>query len=92
MEQYQKFPSDEIGSPRVDLQDAIASPTPMLPPVFARSMTPPTGNSPPLDTPLLPPTSCATPTAAPAADQPKVLASHMPSLNVVKNEEGESGG
>ena len=47
MEQYQKFSSDEIGSPRVDLQGTIASPPPILPPVFARSMTPPTDNSPP---------------------------------------------
>jgi hypothetical protein len=40
VEQHQKFSSDEIGSPRVDLQSTIASPPPNLPPVFARSMTP----------------------------------------------------
>jgi hypothetical protein len=38
VEQYQKFSSDEIGSPNVDLQNTIASPTPMLQPVLARSM------------------------------------------------------
>jgi hypothetical protein len=54
VEQYQKFSSDEIGSPSVDLQDALASPPPMLLPVFARSMTPPMGNSPPSDTSWLP--------------------------------------
>ena len=29
MEQYQKFSSDQIGSPQLDLQDALASPTPL---------------------------------------------------------------
>ena len=32
VEQYQKFSSDEIGSPRVDLQGTVASPTPRLRP------------------------------------------------------------
>ncbi|HLA61369.1 MAG TPA: hypothetical protein VK626_03910, partial [Nitrospiraceae bacterium] len=32
--QYQKFSSDEIGSPRIDLHDAIASLTPILLPVL----------------------------------------------------------
>ena len=54
VEQHQKFSSDEIGSPSVDLQNTIASPPPNLPPVFARSMTPPTDNSPPADTSELP--------------------------------------
>ena len=34
VEQYQKFSSDEIGSPSVDLQGTLASPTPMFPPVL----------------------------------------------------------
>jgi len=38
-----------------------------------------------------PSSASASTTVAPAADRPKVLASHMPSLNAVKNEEGESG-
>ena len=40
VEQHQKFSSDEIGSPRVDLQSTIATPPPNLPSVFARAMTP----------------------------------------------------
>ena len=39
VEQYQKFSSDEIGSPSVDLQSTIASPPPILLPVYAWSMT-----------------------------------------------------
>src|SRR6267143_4296840 len=76
VEQHQKFSSDEIGSPSVDLQSTIASPPPILPPVFARSLMPPTDNSPPADTPSFPSIGClngfssATHTAAPAADRP----------------------
>ena len=55
MEQYQKFSSDEIGSPSVDLQDALASLTPILPPSagaghFDASLWT-VRVSPPLDTP-----------------------------------------
>lgn len=39
VEQYQKLSSDTIGRPSVDLQSTIASPPPILPPVFARSTT-----------------------------------------------------
>jgi hypothetical protein len=38
VEQYQKFSSDEIGRSKVDLHDALASLTPILPPVLARSL------------------------------------------------------
>jgi len=76
VEQHKKFSSHEIGRPSVDLQSTLASTPPMLLPVFARSMTPPGGNSLPATPRCFPSIGglngffSSTPTAAPAADRP----------------------